>query len=201
MRIAYSGDATEFTPNFNRIPPHVMLMDEMEGLRYKFDALRLDIKGVMQEMIYERGVGGSEYHNNKLMEATSDSNSRMKYLVSIASSSNGALVSDSKGYNILICLQLEYEEAIVFEVYELGEEANRNSRNGGPEVQVLVGKRRRERERETEKESCLNLWLNNGKLQVLPTLWEFLKMKVKQMIKTWYVGNQREKFPPFTLLG
>ena len=60
MRIAYPWDATKSTPTFTGVSSHVTLMDDMEGLRRKFDALREDIKGDMEDMLYERGFGGSE---------------------------------------------------------------------------------------------------------------------------------------------
>ena len=59
----------KFTPKFTRIPSHVVLMADIEGLMHKFDVLRATMKDHMQEMIYERGVGGSEYHTNKVLKA------------------------------------------------------------------------------------------------------------------------------------
>ena len=46
----------------------------------------------------------------------------------------------------------------------------------------------------------LALCFHNGMLQVLPTLWEFPKINVKQLIENWDAGNQREMVPPFSLL-
>ena len=42
-------------------------MVDMEGLRHKFDALRADIKGDMEYMMEEKGVGELEYHTNKML--------------------------------------------------------------------------------------------------------------------------------------
>ena len=56
-RIAYRWDETKFTPKFNGIPPCVTLMAEMEGLRRKFYALIVYIKGDMDDMMDKRGVG------------------------------------------------------------------------------------------------------------------------------------------------
>ena len=99
-RISYPWYATKFTPKFNGITPHVTLVAEMEGLGRKFDALRADITIKLEDMMDERGVGVSEYHTNKVLEAIEDSHSRIEYLAYIASSSNGALVSDSDGEDI-----------------------------------------------------------------------------------------------------
>ena len=60
-RIACPCDATKFIG----IPPYVTLIDDMERLRHKFNALRADIKSNTQEMMDERGVGGSEYRTKQ----------------------------------------------------------------------------------------------------------------------------------------
>ena len=51
VRIEYRWNATKSTPNFTGITPHVTLMYDTDVLRCKFDALRLDIKGDMEDMI------------------------------------------------------------------------------------------------------------------------------------------------------
>ena len=58
VRIAYLWVAKKFTSNFTRIPPHVMLMAEMEGLRRKCATLRSYIKVEVKEMMADRGFGG-----------------------------------------------------------------------------------------------------------------------------------------------
>ena len=49
-------------------------------------------------------------------------------------------------------------------VEEKEENVINDSRNNGPEVQVVVGKRTMDRAREIAKKKLLNLWLHNGKL-------------------------------------
>ena len=48
-------------------------MDEMEGLRRNVDALRAEIKGDMEDIMDKQGVGGPEYHTNKVLEAIAES--------------------------------------------------------------------------------------------------------------------------------
>ena len=56
-------------------------------------------------------------------------------------------------------------------VDEMEEDVSGDSRNDGPEVQVVVVNMRRERERETLKKRCLTPRFHNGMLQILPPLW------------------------------
>ena len=146
-------------------------MADMEVLGHKFDALRAEIKSGVQEMMDERGFGGSEYHTKKVLKAISESNSLMEYLVASTSSSNGTIVSDSEGEDTLPCSRLEDEEAVVLAVDEKEEEVIGDSRKYGPGVQVIVGKRRGERERDIVNKRYLTLGFHNGMLQVLPPLW------------------------------
>ena len=81
-------------------------------------------------------------------------------------------------------------------VYEKEERVISDIRNYGPEVQVVVGKCSRYMPREIVNNSCLTLGFHNGVLKVLPPIWEFPKMTLKQLIKNCYVGNQRENVPP-----
>ena len=119
------------------------LMADIEVLMHKFDVLRATMKDHMQEMIYERGVGGSEYHTNKVLKAIEEYIKRMKSLVASAASSNDTLVSDSEEENSVSCLRLKYEEAIVLAVDEEEEDMGVHSMNCGPEIQFLVGEWRR----------------------------------------------------------
>ena len=50
-RIEYPQDATKSTPKCTGITPHLKLMDDTEAPRHKFDILRVDIKGDMEDMI------------------------------------------------------------------------------------------------------------------------------------------------------
>ena len=51
--ISYPWDATKFAPKFTGIPPHVIMVSDIEVMRRKFE-------DDMEEIIYERGV---MYHN------------------------------------------------------------------------------------------------------------------------------------------
>ena len=66
-----------------------------------------------------------------------------------------------------------------------------DSRNYGPNIKDVVDERRREFAMETLNKRCLTLGFHNRVLQVLPPLWEFLKITVKHLIKNGYIGNQR----------
>ena len=68
-QIDYPWNSTIDTPKITGMPPHVLLMTELEELKIKFDALQMSIKSDIQDALDERGVGGSEFHTNSILEA------------------------------------------------------------------------------------------------------------------------------------
>ena len=81
-RVAYPWDSTADTLKITGVPPHVLLMAEIEELKIRFQALQVAIKGDMKDALDERGVGGSEYHTNSILEAIKQSETRMLSSVS-----------------------------------------------------------------------------------------------------------------------
>ena len=67
--IAFPWNSTQDTPKITGVPPHVLLISKVEELLQKFSALRVDIKGDIGGMLDIRGVGGSEYHTNQILDA------------------------------------------------------------------------------------------------------------------------------------
>ena len=55
VRVAYTWDTTEYTPTLTGIPPHVLMMSEMEIIRRKFDNLQKGIKSDTNKIL-EKGV-------------------------------------------------------------------------------------------------------------------------------------------------
>ena len=76
-RVAYPWNSTADTPKITDVPPHVLLMAELEELKIKFDALQMHIKSDMKDTLDERGVGGSEFHTNSILEAIKESEAKM----------------------------------------------------------------------------------------------------------------------------
>ena len=51
-------------PNCSGIPPHVMIISEVEQMRNEVKVLRNQIKDDMSSVMDVRGVGGNEFHTN-----------------------------------------------------------------------------------------------------------------------------------------
>ena len=57
----------------NGVPPHVILMAEMDVLNAKFEKLWLDINDDIKWVLDKRGVGGNEFHTNSIIDAIRES--------------------------------------------------------------------------------------------------------------------------------
>ena len=59
-----NGGTNACIPNCSGIPPHVMILAEVEHMRNEVKLLRDQIKDDMNSVMDERGVGGNEFHTN-----------------------------------------------------------------------------------------------------------------------------------------
>jgi hypothetical protein len=91
-------------------------------------------------------------------------------------------------------------EAFVIED-ELDDAENEDGVNGMTEEErEVVRRNRRERGEGAVKRRRLTVGFHHGKLQILPPHWNFPNMTIRQLIENWFVGNVREKVPPYALL-
>mmetsp|Transcript_21038 Transcript_21038/g.25871 ORF Transcript_21038/g.25871 Transcript_21038/m.25871 type:complete len:633 (+) Transcript_21038:146-2044(+) len=71
-KVAYPWTKTCDTPTFTGIPPHILILAELEELKMKFTQLTESMRKGLNEELNERGVGGSEYHTNQILQAISN---------------------------------------------------------------------------------------------------------------------------------
>ena len=187
--IAYPWNATEFTPIITGVPPHVLLMSKMENLLMKFEKIRGDIRDDFGGMLDNRGVGGSEFHTNQILEAI-----KIMQIPRIVSPStlDEESLAQSQSQSLMI---MSDEEKEVESDSDFSTHVDITS-----ELGVIIERRARAKTKNIMKKRQLTMGYHNGKLQVLPPRWQFPKMNAKQLIDNWYVGNTREKIPPLGLL-
>ena len=192
-QVAYPWNSTVDTPKITGVPPHVLLMAELEELKIKFDALQNSIKSDMKDALDERGVGGSEFHTNSILEAIKVSETKM---LSSYSKEIPSLVSEESG-----TLVITDENNALDNVNEgISDIDLANGGNIQDECVALVNKRTRTIQEALLSSRRLKMGYHNGRLQVLPPKWTFPKMNVKQLVDNWYVGSKKHCVPPLKLL-
>ena len=185
-KVIHPWESSKFSPKITGVPPHVLLMAKMEELMLKFNTLRVDMKDDFGGMLDHRGIGGSEFHTNIILEA-------IKTIGNSVSSSPSASPSDSEegtACNMII----SDEEDTLYSSSEEGIEYSGEARD-------IIERRSRQNTKKVMAKRQLSMGFHHGKLQVLPPRWKFPKMNAKQLIDNWYVGNAREKVPPLALLS
>ena len=194
-RIAYPWEATSDTPKLTGIPPHVLLMAEIEEMKNKFEKLNVTFKGDMNDALDERGVGGSEYHTNCILKAIKKSEAAM--LNRMTSEVSTRISSEDSGGPLLIRNE-EFELQNVSE--GIDSEELRNGGRIGDASRALVATRTRHIQDTLLSSRRLRMGYHHGRLQVLPPRWTFPKMNIKQLVDNWYIGNKKESIPPMKLL-
>ena len=66
--VRFPWNKSEYTPFFTGIPPHVMMLTELEGLRLKLVEHKDEIVDGLKTELDRRSVGGAEYHTRVLLD-------------------------------------------------------------------------------------------------------------------------------------
>ena len=187
-RTAFPWTATDDTPYFSGIPPHVIQLAEIEKLSQKIDNLRDTIKNLFQTELDERGVGSPEFYTTKIMERLSSLQSDITKRLdnapifnSLAMTNN---ISNQDGQNFHI---LEDEEGIGGRIDELDQLAD------GKEIEELRNLRRKRRRETAEgavKKRRFKLGIVDGNVTSLPPDFIFKhNMSCEQVVTCWFIGD------------
>ena len=183
-------EATKFSPKMTGVPPHIIIMAKMEELMLKFNALRVNLKDDFGGMLDCRGVGGSEYHTNQILDAIKTIGAPGAPVF------NNPIVSDNEDSSSSASNMVISDEESSF-----SSDTSVDGIEESTEIQEIVQRTCRIKAKQVMRKRQLTMGFHHGKLQVLPPRWKFPKMNTKQLIDNWYVGNAREKIPPLALLS
>ena len=168
---------TIFTPNATGVPPHVLVMAEFEELKEKFDKLRTGITGDIASMMDARGVGGSEFHTNCILDAIAASQNKIGEFLRMSPHTQGAnndfSEPDSNNNDFFIA-----DEGDIEALNCLNDTKNRSR-----EEQGLICQRAVNASMRAVKKQKLKLGYHHGKLQCLPAHWKFPRMTCKQLVE------------------
>ena len=78
-------------PNYSGIPPHEMILAEVEHMRNEVKVLRDQIKDDVNSVMDKIGVGGNEFHTNSILKAIEALVQKMQDIVrkAVVANSNG----------------------------------------------------------------------------------------------------------------
>ena len=90
----YPQNNKDYTPKITGVPPHILLMAEMELLKAKFEKLWIDINYDIRGMLDGRGVSGNEFHNNSTLYAIRESQDQMHDVITSVTVGRPTLEAD-----------------------------------------------------------------------------------------------------------
>ena len=169
--------------------------------------LRDQIKDDMNSVMDDRGVGGNEFRTNSILKAIEASVQKMQDIVikSVVANSNGGggnIYERNGSYDGGSALNVGVVAFIEDEDKDGGLELNDSTNiqlERGEEVRALERKNISEANFKLKKRKP-TVGFHHGCLQVVPVYWKFPNMTIKQSIDNWFIGNDREKIPPFAVL-
>ena len=77
VRVAYPWNKTEDTPPFTGVPPHILILAELEELKKAVMGLQNNIKDDMKDLMEERGFSSQASSTQMIINAVSKSNKEM----------------------------------------------------------------------------------------------------------------------------
>ena len=210
VKVSYpwENDGTDTCiPNCSGIPPHAMILAEVDHMMKKVKLLRDQIKDDMNIIMDERGVGGNEFHMNSILKAIEASVQKMQEIVNkavVANSNgggsdiyehNGSYDGDSSPNVVGVDFIEDKDNDGGF---DFNDSTNRQL-DRGEEARVLERKKISKAKLKLNKRK-LSVGFHHGRLHVVSVYWKFPNITIKQLIDNWFIVNEREKIQPFSVL-
>jgi hypothetical protein len=190
VRVAFPWNKTEDTPTFTGIPPHVTLLAQMEEMKRHIDALERKLIEHFEKALDERGIGGSEYHTNQILQAIRDlgsqmDNNRQQIEVEMAATSF-PFTFNEEDENIEI-------DDPDFEIPLRNDETTQDAI-------AIQRSNTSHRVRTAIKNRHYKVGLIGSSLTTLPPGFQFPRMTCEQLISNWFIGNGSRNIIPYCRL-
>ena len=190
--VKHPWDKTKDTPVFTGIPPHVLHLAEMEGLRNEIVALRANLKSDMVALMNERGFASASFNTEQLITAITQKQSeafdslfeKIQFSIDLQQDNNN--VNEVGKY----CFDEEVVETSLDNIKDLTKsEQTQKTNEYNQQVSQIMKKRK------------FTVGLQDGKLTPLPPNFTFPSMNVEQLTYNWILGNVESNVPPYSTLS
>jgi len=204
---------TKNAPYITGIPPHVILLAEIEELHKKYELLKTQILDGIATMLDERAVGTPEYYHRQVLVAIQEATEKMTHeiqksrTVDLNIAVNDSTQSDEFFENSAYFMEDE------FDLVQPQSQPALDSRSPtvhqsqpaldsrSPTVQVIGENENRIRTATALKKRRYKVGMFKGKLQVLSSAYKFPKqLSSFQLFSNWFIGNLKSNTPPLRTL-
>ena len=202
--IKYPWNQTDATPFFTGgIPPHVIMMAEIESLTSKLEVQRDEIIKSLSDEWDKRGVGKEAFEANTILgEVMNMHNEMMTHLSTIgrrggvqlsgvAEVRPGDIWGGEGGHEDINFFDNEVDDGINDDPYFNIQTANEDNDN---EIEADTPP--------VPRGGIMISWGNmqNGKICMLPTSFKFPKMSFPNFLTMWFCGDRSKNVPPLRIL-
>ena len=198
VRVAYPWDKTEDTPQFTGIPPHILILAELEELKQVVLGLQNNIKDDMKDLMEERGFSSQASTTQSIIDAVSKNNKEM--LDDIIAQTNLSVsrveqqVESNGNANSYFIDELEETERNSLETNDDGNAFTQ-------EEDLHISRVNREMNRKIVQRRKFTIGLQRGILSPLPPDFNFTTMTTPHLITNWLIGNVSLNIPPLSSIS
>ena len=192
-RTAFPWTSTADTPRFTGVPPHIMIMAELEEVKCMLSELKDAMKLDFRTELNNRGVGGSEFHTNRILESITELGHRFSTEINgRREEENTRAVRDMVDTSYAFDDEDEEmdEEGVNITVVDESQEERRVRNTSTVQREDAVMKKRH-----------YTVGVVKDTLTTLPPSFQFPAMTCHQLITNWFVGNASKNVVPFCRLN
>ena len=202
-RIAYPWNKSDDTPQLSGVPPHVLALAEMEGLKQEIARLHNSLITDFKKELDTRGFASTEYNHQNLLSALSMQTDAIVNKLIEKTNLTEKAISDSR----------RERNDLLHSGFVMTEEDDDNDEDGPyytPECDGLEQNKgmmtlRHEEQMKSSKkkvqERIFKVGFHHGKLNPLPATYQFPNMTRQQLVTNWLLGDKEMNVPPFWSLN
>ena len=180
------------------IPPHVLLIAEMESLRCEMASLKVDLLREINASMDSRGFRSREHNTNKILGAMDNHFDKMMTMTKLSQTALADAEKVHMNASKMIVVENEDEcgddDHVFFDAVE--DEVIENS-----ELTLIRQKKRNDNVVTQLKKREFKIGYHHNKLNPLPSNFVFPKMTPPQLITNWFLGNVEGNIPPYWSLN
>lgn len=178
--VKYPWNKSMQTPCISGVPPHVLLMSEMESLKISLNEHRNSIINGMRNELDQRNIGGDSYMSTQILDKVNEVHERM---LSVLNGTGGTAQQNQNELNEI------FDYCFDDEVEEVATQNNSEEASGIPKT--------------NNDQKIMLSWKNTsgGKFKLLPKNYVIPHMSLCNLVTMWYCGDKQNKIPPYKMLS
>ena len=187
--VKFSLNKTVDTPKFTAIPPHVMILSEMEAMNIKMQALQGNIFGDLEKAMDERGFCTQEYNIQSIIKAMEEQSKKL--LADVLATTTATPINMTTETR----QEMNYLNFVEEDGYKLDEiaESNEEKRDKQQrELQISIANVKRRK---------FTIGMHHGRLNPLPADFKFPSQTLQQLVVNYLLGDSAKNSPPYSLFS